>query len=367
MERLSRFEINNYRKFPRLVLPRLGKLNVFLGENGSGKSTVLDAIEAAHLNPPFGLSTIRRGEFRKLTSNHRDHQIEYQMAPLFYSHTVEPGATFGFKADYMNGGKLATSARILDKTDNRNGGFTPSHPTHFNLAVTTELSNNSSVYTREFPISIDGSIHEGEFKPKSVLGSIKDNMINTRGALHLGGVGSEQLPISELWDDIVLTSHYDRLLELLNIIHPGIREVAAKGFTPGRDVYFAAKLEGVEKPVPIGSLGHGVSCIFNLALGLANSEFDLYLIDELETGLHYSVLPKIWELLLKATDEDDTQIFVTTHSRDCLDALAQIQKSNPSLLHDTLIHTLRHGREDTVIYEPAEFPTIVDSGLEVRQ
>ncbi|MCC5875779.1 MAG: AAA family ATPase [Candidatus Sumerlaeia bacterium] len=367
MERLSRFVINNYRKFPRLVLPRLGKLNVFLGENGSGKSTALDAIEAAHLNPPLGLSGIRRGEFRKLTSNNRDHQVEYQMAPMFYGHSVKLGSTFGFEAYYLNESKLTASAQILDGIERGNGKIPPNLSTHHKFVLTTRMDGDPEGYTREFPISSDGSVPEGTYKPSPVLGSIKDNRLNTRGALHLGGVGSDQLPVSEMWDDIVLTPHYDRLLELLNIVHPGIREVAAKGFTPGRDVYFAAKLDGVDKPVPIGSLGHGVSCIFNLALGLANSEFDIFLVDELETGLHYSILPKIWEMLLKATDEGDTQIFVTTHSRDCLNALAQLQKSNSGILKDTLIHTLRQGREDTVIYEPGELPTIVDSGLEVRQ
>jgi AAA15 family ATPase/GTPase len=41
-------------------------------------------------------------------------------------------------------------------------------------------------------------------------------------------------------------------------------------------------------------------------------------VDEIENGLHYSVMPKIWEGIAKAAREFDCQVIATTHSYECL-------------------------------------------------
>ena len=42
-------------------------------------------------------------------------------------------------------------------------------------------------------------------------------------------------------------------------------------------------------------MGEGMSRMFGIALALVNAKDGMLLIDEVDTGLHYSVLPDLWE------------------------------------------------------------------------
>ncbi|EDN65240.1 conserved hypothetical protein [Beggiatoa sp. PS] len=44
------------------------------------------------------------------------------------------------------------------------------------------------------------------------------------------------------------------------------------------------------------------------------------LIDEFENGLHYTVQPKVWELIFQLAKELNIQVFATTHSQDCVES-----------------------------------------------
>ncbi len=47
-------------------------------------------------------------------------------------------------------------------------------------------------------------------------------------------------------------------------------------------------------------------------------------VDEIDTGLHYSVMAKMWHLLIETARRLDVQVFASTHSLDCLQALARV-------------------------------------------
>jgi AAA15 family ATPase/GTPase len=52
------------------------------------------------------------------------------------------------------------------------------------------------------------------------------------------------------------------------------------------------------------------------------------LIDEVENGLHYSVLRHVWPLLMSFSRKFNVQVFVSTHSRECLRSLLPTLQEN---------------------------------------
>ena len=46
------------------------------------------------------------------------------------------------------------------------------------------------------------------------------------------------------------------------------------------------------------------------------------LIDEFENGLHYTALRKLWRILLNVVKKTELQLFITTHSIETLQSLA---------------------------------------------
>ena len=88
-----------------------------------------------------------------------------------------------------------------------------------------------------------------------------------------------------------------------------------------------AKVVGKDHPVTIRSLGDGAVRAFATALALANSTNGFLLIDEAENGIHHSVQPKFWNMVLQTAQRNNVQVVATTHSWDCVKVL-------PKLLRD---------------------------------
>lgn len=65
-------------------------------------------------------------------------------------------------------------------------------------------------------------------------------------------------------------------------------------------------------------MGDGMTRLFNIIVALVNTQNGILLIDEFENGLHWSVQPKVWELVFYLAEKLNIQVFATTHSRDCI-------------------------------------------------
>lgn len=86
---------------------------------------------------------------------------------------------------------------------------------------------------------------------------------------------------------------------------------------------------GIERKIPIRYLGDGITRLLSIILAIANSKNGCLLIDEIENGIHYSIMPKIWMGIAKAAKEFDCQIIATTHSYECLaSAYSGLNSSN---------------------------------------
>ena len=91
-----------------------------------------------------------------------------------------------------------------------------------------------------------------------------------------------------------------------------------------------------------------------------------FLIDEIENGIHYSVLPELWRFLIKVAKLRDLHIFCATHSWDCVEAF-QYAASNEQDTDAVLIRLERKGDANgAVIFTGDELPIVTRRGIEVR-
>ena len=72
--------------------------------------------------------------------------------------------------------------------------------------------------------------------------------------------------------------------------------------------------------VPLQMMGEGMMRLAAIALTIANTENGTVLIDEIENGLHHSVLVKVWKAIINVAKKSNVQIFATTHSWECIQA-----------------------------------------------
>jgi AAA15 family ATPase/GTPase len=136
--------------------------------------------------------------------------------------------------------------------------------------------------------------------------------------------GLDALTLQKFWDDIALTNLEDDVLKALRLISPNIERVNLLTGRKRRSARIpVVKVAGLNEPVPLKSLGEGMNRIFGIALALVSAKNGILLIDEIESGLHYSIQPNIWRLVFEVARRLNIQVFATTHSWDCITAFQQ--------------------------------------------
>lgn len=122
---------------------------------------------------------------------------------------------------------------------------------------------------------------------------------------------------------------------------------------------------GLGKMVPLGLLGDGAVRLSHILLANCEAEGGLLLVDELDTGLHHTILVEAWHAIAAAVCSagNATQLFATTHSYECMTAayeafadhpedfsMHRLERINGDIMcksfgHETLGNALEHRME----------------------
>ncbi len=156
------------------------------------------------------------------------------------------------------------------------------------------------------------------------------------------------------YNRVILKRRKKQVEQMLREIEPRLEAVEAlQTGQPGQSssplIY--ADL-GLSEMIPVTQLGQGFNRLLDIYSEIVVSDAKVLLIDEIENGLHHSVMPVIWKGLFLAAKEFDVQIFATTHSWECILAADAAARANES--YDLSLIRLDRVQEDikaTVIDE----------------
>lgn len=126
------------------------------------------------------------------------------------------------------------------------------------------------------------------------------------------------------------------------------------------------KLKGAEQRIPLGSMGEGIKRLLVLSLNLVNSAGGYLLVDEIDTGLHHSVMVGMWRLVLEAAKRLDVQVLATTHSLDCVHSLAALYEGQSSVRDLISLHRIERGAEKSIPYSADEILAAARHRMELR-
>jgi hypothetical protein len=172
--------------------------------------------------------------------------------------------------------------------------------------------------------------------------------------------------LGALWDAIALTKVEKSIVQALQIISEDIEDVSMIGSeSSSRSRTAIVKSSRFRAPVPLRSFGDGLNRIFGIILSLVNATGGVLLVDEIENGLHYSVLNDVWKVIFKMAQELDVQVFATSHSWECIDAFQKAANAHPS--DGVLVRLARHG-DDIIptIFSEYELEIAAREDIEVR-
>jgi AAA15 family ATPase/GTPase len=126
------------------------------------------------------------------------------------------------------------------------------------------------------------------------------------------------------------------------------------------------RLKDVKDRIPIGSMSDGIWRMLGLALNVVHSANGVLLVDDIDIGLHHSVIKDMWKFLYAAATKYDVQVFATTHSRDCCQSLAAICRDSTSTASEVTIQRIEQGRDKAIAYTEQEIIAAAKHDIEVR-
>jgi predicted ATP-dependent endonuclease of OLD family len=113
-------------------------------------------------------------------------------------------------------------------------------------------------------------------------------------------------------------------------------------------------------------MGDGIWRILGIALATICAEGGVLLIDEIDTGLHFTALSKMWEMIWETAIRLNVQVFATTHNSDCWMSLATIANQESCGENGIRIHRIERGKNTSVVFTDQEIVVAAERGFEVR-
>lgn len=364
---LSSLEIKTFRAFERLRVDDLDRINLFVGRNNSGKTTILEAAEM--LVSEDNVASIircamRRGEMIIKTEEDRPSR-HVDISHLFHGHDCDAGASFS-----IQGQEVETNVELKyivvpsDRSPNvEKELFSDAYNLEPRLSLIIKHSEKEESIS--LPLSISGGLSLDYVRRMNFRPSPK-----ARPASFVRTETLDTFELQEFWDSIALTEEESNVIETLKILEPRIDRIAFLSsraysrYSTSSGIY--VKLKDHEDRIPLGSLGDGIRHLLTMSLAVSHSRRGFVMIDEIDTGLHHSVMTDMWRVLIKAAERLDVQVFATTHSLDCLRSLAWLYSREPNLCQQVRLHRVDSGRYKTIVYKPEEIETAAKQDLELR-
>lgn len=103
-----------------------------------------------------------------------------------------------------------------------------------------------------------------------------------------------------------------------------------------------------------------------LSLSLIDSTDGVLMVDELDSGLHWTVMRKMWDFVIRAAVRSSVQVFATTHSLDCIRALASLHRGSPELSSEVSVFKLDRRLAKAIRLDAAEVEAAIEEDIEIR-
>lgn len=336
----SRFRVQNFKCFDDLTLDNLGLINIIVGDNNVGKTSLLEALlftEAEDFEVIRGrwadiLQVIRGMGYvqgsplayfinRKKESWDSLSYINFDITSQGYG--KESRHQYGISLERLNNAKIEILKEVAPETFE---GTLTNFPTHKN----TDGRPMPYVYFH---------LGYGKDLPKKYSNILFDK--------------KKRQELIESLKSLIPKITY---IELAEILEQGL----------------AILINQEDEPtLPLTSFGEGAIKLFRLLMEIIEWSHQRLMIDEIETGMHHSRMIPFWQAVLNTAYSQDTQLFATTHSLECLQKLHEVlEKPENEHLREKvriikLAKTAKKGIQ-AYIYPYENFEYSLENDIEIR-
>ena len=365
---LKDLKITNFRGFDALEVDGLSKINLFVGKNNSGKTSVLEAlfllfgmsnpVLPGNINQIRGLNLFNPNQFKYLF-----HNLDLENVP-------------SFRGIFEDESERELELNAISQLQKKN--FFPDFPNLY----PQQRDNFSPILSSALPLSEAVGIRmKFSQKEKSNEKIIKDsfafydaNGINhippnnyeeTLSAIYINPDKNDLVTLAR-YSEIVKRNENNAILEALQKFDSNIESIQ-----PLLDgIYF--KLKNITKLIPCNIMGDGIRRFLNIVTAVSEKHNVFVLIDEIENGLHYSAYETLWKNLIFYSLQNNVQLFITTHNIETLESLRVVleESQHKEMCNYSKVFSISKTAESkykAYKYSYEEFKTAIENDLELRK
>jgi predicted ATPase len=308
--------IRNFRCFQELQIEGCRRINVIVGDNGAGKTALLEAIfMALGSSPEIG---VRLRQQRGLEGSFSGsiHRIEEALwKDLFYQ------SDWGNSISIELRGK-GPEARSVKVFRGQSRLTIPLQPTGQEDEIRT-----AAIMFRW----IDSEGKEHEYTPKVTHGGLQVEAAEEDLPDFFYFSANQTIASGEnaaRFSDLSRTRRAKKFVQLFTQEYPWIEDLNIEVLAGSPVIY--ATLRETEEKIPLANVSGGINRMVSIMLALASRSQSVVLVDEIENGLYYRHQAALWRGLLSLTRDYEGQLFVTTHNEEWLEALFEVAGSEAS-------------------------------------
>ncbi len=308
MNGLSKLHIEAYRSLRAVELDGFGRMNLLVGGNNAGKTSILEAIGLV-ARPFDPAQWIQTATSRDASGSVLDGL--WGLWPGSTAITLEAGEAtsvpLDVRADFEKGSRrLTAEARVFVEqwTDMAHAGNEVDAEVQINAQVRT---GDTSVYN-----------HSMDFhsKPQRVAAGTGVTPLRVFTVTPFTHRSTVQL-ITHMSHAINLGAK-EQAVTLLKMFDPEVKDVLISRSIDRDAIRVDHKKNGI---VDLSTFGDGMRRAFAMSLALTRASGGVLLVDEIESAIHTRALRSILPWLAHASEVSDVQIVATTHSLEAIDAV----------------------------------------------
>jgi hypothetical protein len=379
---ISYLELTNYRGFERYRLSGLARVNLLVGKNNSGKTSILEAVkllEAADDLAVLNRIAFNRGEVAFGSEDSNIGRAFTDLSHFFHGRDLRPKTRLAITTDqYQIDFTIDDISDELQKMVDEDPGFRESaRPTSIDVLAPRSMAMCVITFAITAPLKSRSAISSGLIiseegwivgtpttrRSKVIRRRPSTSQLITPDSLAIG-------LLKVLWDLVNTQGRQAEVVASMRILEPSLKDIffltsehESKYNSRGG---ILASFEGQTGRTPLGSHGEGMRRFLALSLALVCTQGNTLLIDEIDTGLHYSIMGDLWRMVVETARRHDLQVFATTHSLDCVRGLAWLCEHHPELAEDVSLQKIDPSLEESVAFGADEIRIAAEQDIEVR-
>ncbi len=326
----TEFTIENFRCFKSLTAEKLARVNLIAGRNNTGKTAFLEALWL-HSGPNLPDLGTRLHAFRGVQRSDPAHLLH----DLFHDFNPEHSVNLVGKGHWGKRSlEISSQSAESSNSEDLGGSFLdlysaipglpdPAASAISNSVIVLDYTDEDKKTHRSIGRLIQSTGPSANLGPNMQVGITAQDMVTKQARLpkRPGNIFMSARHRNDPIEDVVrfgeaeLSGYSSRIVECLQRVDPRIKRLVTIA-APSAPMIYADV--GLSRPIPTGFLGDGVGRLLSLSLAFYNARNGTLLIDEVENGLHHTVLTEIWQDLLWLSKEFNVQVFATTHSLECM-------------------------------------------------